>query len=804
MPVPVAPRAHVEPSAELRAAFKALAASRGFTATAVLMLGSGLALCFTVLTVINAYVIRALPYPGADRLYRIDYAMPGQPTPQGLDALDWNALDDLVEFQIAWDLDVFSLLGGEYTQSAPGAWVTPDFVPGLGVEPAVGRPFEPADYHPGAAPVAIISHRLWRTRFGGDPGVVGQRFDAYASDRPEEPESFTIIGVLPPAFWHMNEYVDVLTPLRAASYPYMARVRRGVSAAAFEHRLTALVRAGASAVPDGWRAVVTSQQGHYVAAMRPLLTAVGAGAALVLLIAGTNVCVLQLIRARRRQKDLAVRLALGATPARLRRLLACEAIILGVAATIIGVVGSRVALARLAPHVEPFLQRQVPGGVDMLALDPWVLMAASGSGVVITLLFALVPLAGTGTISLRPFHLASGRGMTEGRGSRRTRSLLVAFQVAASLTLVATTVLISESAIRMLRVDVGMDVEGVIAASVNLRHGSYPDAATRVEFYDRVLAQLAGIAGPSPVAVADRWPLQPARPRRLATLGPAVTTAEARVVSVGGDYVGTLGMIVRDGRALHAGDTAAAEPVAVISESLARRLWPGARAVGESVVIPADGADDRSVVRVVGVVSDVRQTQRDTDLLDAYLPMAQRPVRFAYLFIRDPASAAWESQVRSAVAAVDRDVALGIERSLESALEQGRAQPRVLAILLGVFALSASALALVGIYGVMAYATRHRRREVALRMALGADRGSVRRMFLRQGATMLAGGIAAGAAGAVALGQVLRNHLHEVRPHEPSILLVSALAFAACGLLAVWWPAWRASITDPALVLKEE
>ena len=231
-----------------------------------------------------------------------------------------------------------------------------------------------------------------------------------------------------------------------------------------------------------------------------------------------------------------------------------------------------------------------------------------------------------------------------------------------------------------------------------------------------------------------------------------------------------------------------------------------ARATRYALEVSTQGAPTPQLVihRVVGEVNNVRQSHTDSDLFDAYLALPQGAGRFAFIYLRGQRSPAWDTELRSIVTALDRDVALGAPQALDRGLEQERARPRFLAALLIVLSAFACLLALGGMYGVIVYAVRQRQREIAVRMAIGADPGSVRRLFVRQGSLVLAGGIAVGLAGAVALGQVLRSQLHGVEPAEPRVLAGAAIAFAACGLLAIWWPAWRASKIDPVLILKEE
>lgn len=970
-------------TSDLRGAVRSLRRARGFTGVAILTLGLALTLCLTVLRIVNAYLIHTLPYPAADRLYSARYAPAGQQTPPRLEALDWRSLDDVIEHPIAWDLDMFYLLGDTAPDSAQGAWVTPGFVEGLGIRPAIGRGFRAADFEVGQPNVVLIGHRLWQNRFGGEPAIVGRRFRAYVSDRPDEAETFTIIGVLPPDFWHLNPYTDVLAPLRAPTYPYLVRLREGVPPNTAAARITALVRASLASpsssalLPAGWRVVLTPTQANYVAQVRPLLHAAGAAAGLTLAVGCANIAVLLLVRASRREKEMAVRRALGASRGQLARLVAIEAMLLAGVATVIGLAASGALIAWLTPLLGGQLGRSAPGGASAFALDGTVLLGAVACGLFTACACALAPLAASWQTSVSLALARDGRGTTDSPGRRRARSTLIALEVAASLALLTGAALMTDSALRMLRVDFGMRTHGVLTASVALRQQSYPDAPSRAAYFDHLLARLARIPGTEGTAITDWWPLQPPPPRivetdarsaraasvdeRTATASPTriaeasrrapaggvtgeagtpgqpalreadsgatsvatsgvadVELGEARmsgaaaaaadavrvatragVLGVSPDYFAMLGIPLRDGRAFSLRDRIGGEPVVMVSDTLTRRLWPKARAVGQRLRIVdeaaesaesgtgagADGGESGQNIRpsssylVVGVVSDVRQTHADEDLADLYVPLLQRPGRFAFAYLRTPgrsgaavgsaernsfagpaglaglagpagaagaagpavraAHAAREAQsatarvegehdrarnrnrereregggdgdhdrsreLRVACAEVDPEASIGRPRFLDSALDQERARPRFLASLLAVVSAFAAVIALVGLYGVIAYAARQREREIAVRMALGAGRATVTRQFLREGAIVLAIGLVAGLCAAPAIGRILESQLYGVRPLEPRILALTTIAFAACGLLAIWRPARRAATTDPALALRGE
>jgi hypothetical protein len=309
----------------------------------------------------------------------------------------------------------------------------------------------------------------------------------------------------------------------------------------------------------------------------------------------------------------------------------------------------------------------------------------------------------------------------------------------------------------------------------------------------------------------------------------------AGMLGVSPGYFATLGIPLRDGRAFTSGDRNGGEPVAIVSDTLARRLWPAGRAVGQRLRVIDDEAGAEGSGRagggeagewrwssylVVGVANDVRQTHTDDDLADIYVPLLQHAGRFAFVYLRTPgtsgtlgtsgtrgasgAAARWERDLRAACAAVDAEVSIGRPRLLQSAVDQERARPRFLASLLAAVSTFAAVIALVGLYGVIAYAARQREREIAVRMALGAGRAAVTRQFLREGGIVLALGLMAGLCAAPAIGRILESQLYGVHPFEPRVLAVTTIAFAACGLLAMWRPARRAATIDPALALKAD
>jgi putative ABC transport system permease protein len=797
---------------DIRYASRALRRTRGFLAVSMTTLGGGIALCTAVIVVVNAYLMEGLPYPDSDRLFWVRYGEPGAAPVQGLEHIPWRALDDVIEHPIAWDLDLFSLRGAPYPEAAQGTWVTYGFIEGFGVRPAIGRPFTPADFEPGRPSVALISHRLWQSRFGGDPGIVGRPFEAYVTDRPDEPQTFTVVGVLPESFWHLNAFTEVMAPLRAPTYPYLVRLRRGVAPNLAAERITSLARshaAGVASVPEGWRVVVESAHERYVQLLRPLLTALAAATALVMLIACANVAVLFTVRATHRRREIAVRKALGAVTGRITRVLVSEAIVVGATATLLGVALAQVLVTVTAPLMAEHLGRSAPGGVGVLAIGGQALVGALLIGLFVTGLCSAVQIW---TSSRTPVALALSGGQksaTAGPRQRHAHALLISVEVAACLTLLVGAALMLQSGLRILSVDMGLQTRDVLVGQLSLNQQRYPDGPSRSAFFDRLDSDLSALPGVRSVAFTNAFPLQAAPTRDVARDGPGIgASSVAGLMAVSPEYFAALSIALDDGRAFTSADRQGAENVAIVSRTLAAALWPGRRAIGERVrIAPPQGAPrDQPAASfvVVGVAGDVRHVHTDEALADVYVSLLQFPAPAAVLYVNAPNPAPrFEQDLRDVLARVDRDLALAVPRPLTEILDQQRAGPRFLGWLLSVFALFAAVLALVGIYGVIAYTVRQREREIAVRIAVGADRGIITRLFLRQGGAVLAMGLGLGVGGALLLGQLLESQLFGVRPADPVAIVAVTLSFALCGLIAIGWPARAAASTDPAKALKD-
>jgi predicted permease len=800
--------------ADFRFAARSLRRNPGFTATAIISLALGVALTASTLSVMNSYVVRAMPFPYADRLYRALYDSPGQPEPRGVERVDWKSLADVVEVADYSGLGRFILHSDNYPQELSTLQCAPGSLEAIGVRAVLGRVFSAGDFRPGSERVIMIGNALWLERFGSSPGVLGKTLRVSAANSGETPAEYRIIGVLPPGFRYVGNYLrdpaDAAMPLRAPRPAYMVRLRRGVPPELAEQRIARAVRSVASSVPPGWRGVrLESVHAQYVRDVRPVLIGLTVASGLVLVIVVTNILVLMLLRVLRRQKETAVRIVLGAEPSRIARPLLVEATGICGIALAAGFALTSVTLRFLGPQIEARLGRPVPGGVSALGMDGGVLLWIGGIALFMILAIAWLPVIGA-----RPTRLADSlRGKDRSGGDRptvhRARTALVVLEVTASTALLIAGGLMLRSVGRLVNTNPGFEIRHVFRPRLQLPLTKYADgdAASFTRFYDRLEEHLAAVPNLS-FGLSTFVPFwEP--PKQQLGIGPdAGSGLRASITSAGTHYFQTLGIALREGRSFTAADRRGAEPVAVISESLARRLAPRGSALGRTIdVTESQGAGPSFRVRraVVGVVHDIHQTYADVDFNDVYIPFSQAPNRFASVYIRAVGSPRqWLETVRTIVASIDRDVFVGAAPPLSVQSEESLAGPRFITAVLTVFALFAALLALTGIYGVTAYAVQQREREIAIRIALGATSGTVIRMFLRTSGKVLLAGIACGLFGATAMARLLQNQLYGVGRFDPWTLGVSCIFLITAGLFATWLPARRVVRSDPMTGLRAE
>ena len=789
---------------DLRFAARGLRRSPAFTLVAITSLSLGLALTTSTVSVVNAYLIRSLPYPDADRLYHVRYAPPGPWEPRGMTDLDWPSVDDVVEFPIASSGDAFYLSEGGHTVSLRGLRVTRGFVEGLGVSVAVGRRLAAPDFVAGSESVALIGHGVWRERFGSDPNVIGRLIRCEPESRPGNPETFRIVGVLSPGFYYGRDSrvgVELLVPQTSPLRVYMVRLRTGVPPAAAERRLTeGARRAATSPIPEDWTGVqLESAHERWVGSLRPVLLGVTIAVSLVLVIVCANVAVLMLLRSMQRQKEIAVRLALGSGWRHITSMLLTETSLICAAAVGAGVAMTAVALGLLAPRIETQLGTPAPSGSG-ITLDTTVLLIVGGISLLITVALSLAPLMSWGrglTNALRQ----DGRVASEGRSMRHLRSGLIAFEIAGTVVLLIGCGLMIRSLGNMMGTDFGFVADGLARSRIMLRARNYPDAAAYRAFYERFAT---GVSMTGSTVVFSSWPPFIPPPSHLIQTDESDGGSNAGAIFVSAGYFSALGIHIRQGREFTAQEASTAAPVAVISESLARRLWPEGTAVGQRVrgIEPAAGGSTPGPWRtVIGIAGDVRQTYDDLDRGDFYMPRTPDG-RFGsfYARTRRPAALLF-GDLQNAAAVIDRDAVVNPPTMVADS-DQAIAGTRFLTVMLTAFAGIAAFLAMLGVYGVTAYAVQQRQKEVAIRVALGASGRAVVGIFVREGALLLGAGTAAGAIGGAAASRFLRHQIFGVQGFEVSTYMLASGFLLGAGFAAVFGAARRAAAAQTLSALK--
>ena len=793
---------------DFRQAVRTLSRARGFSIAVLTSLSLGFTLIASTAAVVSAYLVQPLPYSGGDRLFHVRYAPPGPWEPRGMSSLDWRLVEDVVAFPITATTVTFHLAEGGYAQSIRGLRVNRGFLEGLGVRAAFGRALTADDFAATDEQPALLGHALWRERYGADAGIIGRVIQADADSARPTTERFRVVGVLPPEFYfggESSQRVDVLVPARTSARTYMVKLREGVPPATAQAALTALVGSVSPDLPGDWTGVhLESARERYVGALRPVLLGIFGASVLVLAIVCANVAVLMLLRGMRRQKELAIRASLGCGRLQLARMLLTESAVLCAAAVLIALLTSRILLDSIAPVIEAQLGRSAPGGAGSIAVDGMLMLLLGGTAALVALLLSLLPLIGlSNNPGAAAIRLESGTSAGR-RPARHLRSGLIAVQVAGTLVLLVSCGLFLRSALRMVQTDLGFEAEGLVRARIVLRSADYADAAAFSAFYRRFADQLSSVTG-APVVFTD-WPPFAEFPKQsveaVTSGGPLVN---AGAITVGPEYFTTFGVRLRAGRDLTEQDTRG-EPVAVVSETLARTLWPNGGALGRQIrtVQPTPAGPRAGPVRaIVGIAADVRQGYSDSEVSDVYVPFAPAPPgRFGFFFVRTDQSPPLLLQtIRGVAAELDPHAVVGMPRALVSENRQ-RAGATFLSMLLTTVAAIAGLLATLGIYGVTAYAVQQREREIAIRIALGAARRGVVGSIMRQTLVVITVGLLAGAAAAGAATRLIAHQLHGVGALDPLTIGAATIVLASAAVVATWLPARRAARCNPVTILK--
>ena len=772
--------------------------------TIVALVGVAIAGASLSFALARAYLLRPLPVPEPDRMVTVIPA-PSRallPTPPNLAGVDWTSVARLFEETAAWDLDGFTLVNeGSPPAFVDGSWVSPGYFELLAVRLTSGRRFAPGEYVPGSN-VALISEELWHRRFAGDPGVIGASVRMHSTDRPEEDALVTIVGVLAPTDWQLHRFTEILRPLGTPRMFSLARLPSGVTAADAASRLTTLVRSQASVSDSTWAMSVVSTQEEYVLPIRPVITVLMGAALLLLLLAQASAGALLLARSTARVHELSVRRALGATRGRVARQLVTEAGVLIALAFGLGLGLTPILAGAAASGMEQFGRVAVPGGVGSVGLDRPVVLAL--------LLVTAVPFA---LLALSPMlrlmaHETSGsfsRG-TPVRDVVRMRRVLSTLQVTVAVVLLAQGALLGRSMRAILRADLGFQPAQLLKAHVLLPRDQYPDAHSRRMAARALIERIRQVPGVVDAAVGHPHPFRAAPPVAVECDGCRGGGMLPRAVSttVSHSYFGTMGVPLLTGRVFDQRDLAEAEPVAVVSEALSRRFWGSADASGRRLRL-VNGETPGPWLTVVGVTKDVRKTYGDSLLPDVYRPFEQAPRAYTAVLVRtrsDPASL--ERPIREAVARDAESLALSDVEPMALLLRSHRGPAQVLAIFVGGIALLAFGLTVLGLAAVVGYLVRLRRREFAVRVALGASPRQIVRAVFGEARGMLGVGLALGTVLAWAATGLTRATLVGISPRDPATYATVVLLVIVVTLVALAVPARRAARVNPTISLREE
>ena len=800
---------------DVRYGVRMLVKSPGFAVVTILALALGIGANSAIFTVVSAVLLRPLPYPAPDRLMMLWTYNPRQGYNKDVSAYpnfdDWRRQSASFEGMSAYFGANFTLTQAGDPAQIGGAIVTPGFFETLGVAPALGRTFGAREGAAGGARVAILSHALWQTRFGGDPAIVGRTVMLNSV-------SHEVLGVMPASFAH-PETAAVWTPLAPSErlVPLMqsrtsywlqviGRLKPWIDRRAAQSEMDMIASALERQYPDanagiGVRLVPMHEE--IVGDVRqPLLILFGT-AVLVLLIACANVANLLLARAASRQRELAIRTALGAGRRRLIAQLLTESLVLatvgGAAGLLLAAWGIQ-ALPSLAPSNLPRLT-----GVR---IDTSVILYTSLASLVTGLVFGAAPALQSAAATAGEFLKERGRAESQGARGRRLRAAVAIAEVAVALVLVIGAGLLVRSFFAMNKVDLGFDARGILAVRVELPRARYSQDAQITAFFNDLASRLRALPGVQSIGLGSSIVRAP-QSSTLSVHGrtaqdPNVRNLAVPYDSVTPEFFTTLRIPLRRGRLFTSADGPATQRVVVVNESLARRFFPDDDALGKRVTYDDPTDAQARWLTIVGIVADTRRGGVDREpRAELYYPLTQLPDRRMYVLVRtsgDPLALVRPAQAQ--VWAIDSNQPTASVRSVEAILADAQANRRFTTLLLGLFSIVALALAAIGIYGVIAYSTAQRVQEIGIRMALGASRTNVLTSVLKEAVVIGVVGLALGMAAALALTRFLSGLLFGVGARDPMTFVALPLGLLLVAVLAALIPATRAVRVNPLVALR--
>jgi putative ABC transport system permease protein len=795
-------------------ASRTLIKTPGFTLVAVIALALGIGANTAILSVVDTVLLRPLPYKDADQLVMVweDASLVGFPhnTPAPANFIDWRAQNQVFQELAATARLSFNLTGSGEPERIDGRRVSTNLFSLLGVDAQLGRTFLPEEDQAGSHHVVIMSNGLWQRRFGSDPAIIGRSLTLNG-------ESFTVVGVMPAKFQFPSREDDLWIPL---AFPAEEAARRGSHYIEVVGRLKPGVTLEQAQAEMNTIAIRLQQQypatntqigvtliplhEELVGDIRPALLILLGAVAFVLLIACANVANLLLARAAVRQKEIATRVALGASRARLVRQFLTESVLLAVLGGIVGLFLAFIGVSLLKQFIPENISQ-----AQAITINGTVLAFTVGVSLLTGLIFGLAPATQTASSNLNETLKEGGRDSAVGNRGSRIRGLLVVTEVAFSLILLIGAGLLINSFLRLRNVDPGFRTDNVLTMSIVLPELKYPDRTRRAAFYTDLVRRVEAIPGVHSAAVTNWIPLVfqgdsigisiEGRPIEIPSQRPNAVT---RIVSP--DYFRTMGINLRQGREFGDQDTADSPEVVVISEAMGRRFWPGEDPIGKRIT-PGSPTSNDNWITVIGVVNDVRQFELIAEPRpQMYLSYKQQEF-FAprHLVVRtdvDPLSLA--TTVRRTVWEIDKDQPVSNIRTMEDVLSGSIGRQRFSMLLLAIFAAVAMVLAAVGIYGVMSYSVAQRTHELGIRMALGAQRRDVLKLAIGEGLKLVLIGIVLGLGTSFVLTRVMSSLLFGVSATDPLTYISISILLISVALLASYIPARRAARVDPLIALR--
>jgi predicted permease len=809
-------------SSVLRQTLRRLQRERGFTATVVLTLALCIGANVAIFAVVDAVLLRGLPFPQPDRLVSVMNSYPGAGVERAGASLP-NYYDRRGAIAAFEKVAIFQ--GGSATVGEAGspqrvdrARVSPEFFELLGVPLAQGRTFSEDEMWHKNANVAVLTDAYWRNHFQADPKVLGRTFTVNS-------QTVTVIGVLPPGFRFLSEKAQFFMPAssdpddrkpdrrHSNNYGFFARLAPGMTLATAQAQMDAF---NAGQIKDdpfaqlikgaGYTTRVFGLHADHVRTVRPVLLLLQGGVLFLLVIGGVNLVNLLLIRASGRAKEIAVRQALGASGGDIAQGVVVETVLLAAIGGVLGLALGAAGIKLLAA----LGTEQLPLGAT-IAFDTRVALVALAGSLVVGVALALPVIWFNSHAALAPVLQAESRGGTATRSTQKLRHAFIVTQVGLAYVLLVGAGLLGVSLQRVLATKPGFTTDQVLTGAISLPWKNYPDEKARLAFVDRLLGELKTLPGVTSAGLNTNLPMSGnTNNNAIAIEGIELKPGEtirAHYTSGGaGDYWRTMAIPLLEGRLLEDADSHREQRVCVVDEDFARRYWPGQSALGHRLV-NGPTFEEKEAFTIVGVVGNVKQTElAEASAQGAiYFPYRHYASNTFYLVLRSPLpAAALAPTLQKFVLSLDPQLPVNDIKPMQTLVDDSVLTRRSPAILAAIFAAVALVLASLGTYGVLAYAVNQRRREIGVRMALGAQPGQVRAQFLGLGARLLLAGTALGALGAWAAGRAMQSQLVGVTPWHPGVFVGTALALGATVLAATFLPSHRASRVSPLDALRDD